>query len=91
AARSRRPMVAAAVRWGPSPSMCSMAARRTVGSGLGDDLTEPADAVKHRIDMVLVRGAVVPVSSEVFGTERRTPDGRWPSDHLGYLATVALP
>lgn len=60
-------------------------------SGLGDDLTEPADAVEHRIDMVLVRGAVVPVAGEVFGTERRTAAGRWPSDHLGYLATVALP
>ncbi|WP_373684215.1 endonuclease/exonuclease/phosphatase family protein [Micromonospora thermarum] len=37
-------------------------------SGLGDDLIQPADDVEHRIDMVMVRGAVVPVASEVFGT-----------------------
>ncbi|MFI5486124.1 endonuclease/exonuclease/phosphatase family protein [Micromonospora echinaurantiaca] len=60
-------------------------------AGLGDDLTEPADDVEHRIDMVLVRGTVVPVASEVFGTERRTPDGRWASDHLGHVAVLALP
>ncbi|MFE9689529.1 endonuclease/exonuclease/phosphatase family protein [Micromonospora sp. NPDC005806] len=60
-------------------------------AGLGDDLTEPADDVEHRIDMVLVRGPVVPVASEVFGTERQTPDGRWASDHLGHQAVLALP
>ncbi|MGW5672412.1 endonuclease/exonuclease/phosphatase family protein [Micromonospora sp. NPDC003776] len=60
-------------------------------AGLGDDLTEPADDVEHRIDMVLVRGTVVPVASELFGTERRTADGRWASDHLGHQAVLALP
>ncbi|MFU8854205.1 endonuclease/exonuclease/phosphatase family protein [Micromonospora sp. SL1-18] len=60
-------------------------------SGLGDDLTQPADDVEHRIDMVMLRGAVVPVASEVFGTQRRTPDGRWASDHLGHQAVLALP
>ncbi|MFI6327068.1 endonuclease/exonuclease/phosphatase family protein [Micromonospora chersina] len=60
-------------------------------SGLGDDLTEPADDVEHRIDMVLVRGPLTPVSSEVFGTERQTPGGRWASDHLGHQAVLALP
>lgn len=60
-------------------------------AGLGDDLTEPADDVEHRIDMVLVRGPVVPVASEVFGTDRRTADGRWASDHLGHVAVLALP
>ncbi|MGI5525693.1 endonuclease/exonuclease/phosphatase family protein [Micromonospora sp. CA-259024] len=59
-------------------------------AGLGDDLNQPADAVEHRIDMVLFRGAVVPISSLIFGTERQTPDGRWASDHLGYLAVLAL-
>lgn len=60
-------------------------------AGLGDDLTQPADDVEHRVDLVLFRGAIVPVSGEVFGTGRRTPDGRWASDHLGYLAVLALP
>jgi len=60
-------------------------------AGLGDDLTEPATDIEHRIDLVMFRGAVVPVSSSVFGTERQTPDGRWPSDHLGHVATLALP
>ncbi|SCL30783.1 Metal-dependent hydrolase, endonuclease/exonuclease/phosphatase family [Micromonospora rhizosphaerae] len=60
-------------------------------AGLGDDLVEPADDVEHRIDMVMFRGAVVPVNSEVFGTERQTADGRWASDHLGHVAELALP
>lgn len=60
-------------------------------AGLGDDLTQPAGDVEHRIDMVMFRGDVVPVSSEVFGTKRQTPDGRWASDHLGHAATLALP
>ncbi|MFR9775617.1 endonuclease/exonuclease/phosphatase family protein [Micromonospora sp. MS34] len=60
-------------------------------SGLGDDLDQPAGDVEHRIDMVMFRGAVVPVSSEVFGNERQTPDGRWASDHLGHVAVLALP
>lgn len=59
-------------------------------AGLGDELTEPADDVEHRIDMVMYRGDFTPVRSEVFGTERQTPDGRWASDHLGYLAALAL-
>ncbi|MEU5786774.1 endonuclease/exonuclease/phosphatase family protein [Micromonospora purpureochromogenes] len=59
-------------------------------AGLGDDLNQPADAVEHRIDMVLFRGEVVPVSSLIFGNERQTPDGRWASDHLGYQAVLAL-
>jgi endonuclease/exonuclease/phosphatase family metal-dependent hydrolase len=59
-------------------------------AGLGDELTEPADDVEHRIDMVMYRGAFTPVRSEVFGTERQTPDGRWASDHLGHVATLAL-
>jgi len=60
-------------------------------AGLGGDLNEPADDVEHRIDMVMVRGAVTPVASEVFGTERRTASGLWPSDHLGHVAVLALP
>jgi hypothetical protein len=59
-------------------------------AGLGEDLDEPATDVEHRIDMVMFRGAVTPVSSRVFGTERQTAGGRWPSDHLGHVAVLAL-
>jgi endonuclease/exonuclease/phosphatase family metal-dependent hydrolase len=60
-------------------------------SGLGDDLTEPAGDLEHRVDLVMFRGTVVAVSSELFGTEQQTPGGRWPSDHLGHVAVLALP
>lgn len=60
-------------------------------AGLGGDLNEPADDVEHRIDMVMYRGDVTPVSSRVFGTERQTAGGLWPSDHLGHVAVLALP
>jgi endonuclease/exonuclease/phosphatase family metal-dependent hydrolase len=60
-------------------------------SGLGDDLTAPADNATHRIDMVLIRGTVVPTASEVFGASRQTPGGRWASDHLGHQAVLTLP
>jgi endonuclease/exonuclease/phosphatase family metal-dependent hydrolase len=60
-------------------------------AGLGDDLTEPAGAVEHRIDMVMYRGAVVPVDSWLVGNTVQTAGGRWPSDHLGHVAVLALP
>jgi endonuclease/exonuclease/phosphatase family metal-dependent hydrolase len=60
-------------------------------AGLGDDLNQPAGDVEHRIDMVMFKGAVVPVSSAVFGNEQQTADGRWASDHLGHAAALALP
>jgi endonuclease/exonuclease/phosphatase family metal-dependent hydrolase len=59
-------------------------------AGLGDQLNQPPTSVEHRIDMVMFRGDVLPRSSQVFGTERRTADGRWASDHLGHVATLAL-
>lgn len=60
-------------------------------AGLGGDLDQPADDLEHRIDMVMFRGSVVPLSSELFGNEKQTADGRWPSDHIGHVATLALP
>lgn len=60
-------------------------------AGLGNDLTEPADDLEHRIDMVMYRGAVVPVDSWLVGNTVRTAGGRWPSDHLGHIAVLALP
>jgi len=60
-------------------------------AGLGNDLTEPADALENRIDMVMYRGAVVPVDSWLVGNTVQTAGGRWPSDHLGHIAVLALP
>lgn len=60
-------------------------------AGLGDDLTEPADDLEHRIDMVMYRGVVVPVDSWLVGNTVQTAGGRWPSDHLGHIAVLALP
>jgi len=60
-------------------------------AGLGGDLNQPADDIEHRIDMVMFRGTIVPLSSSTFGTERQTAGGLWPSDHLGHVARLALP
>jgi hypothetical protein len=54
-------------------------------------LERPAGSLEHRIDIVMFHGALKPVATEIFGTERQTPAGRWASDHLGYLAVLALP
>lgn len=59
-------------------------------AGLGDDLDEPAGDLEHRVDLVMMRGDISPISSHLFGTEHTTPDGRWPSDHLGHVAVLAL-
>jgi endonuclease/exonuclease/phosphatase family metal-dependent hydrolase len=59
-------------------------------AGLGDDLTQPAGDVEHRIDMVMFRGDVTPVDSWLVGNQVQTPDGRWPSDHLGHVAVLAF-
>ncbi|MFC7546847.1 endonuclease/exonuclease/phosphatase family protein [Plantactinospora sp. GCM10030261] len=57
---------------------------------LGEDLDQPATSLEHRLDMIMIRGAVVPVWSRRFGTERQTPDGRWASDHLGHVAALVV-
>lgn len=61
-------------------------------ASLGDDLNEPPDAVEHRIDMVMLSGAVTPVKSKLYGDDldNRTPGGLWPSDHLGHAALLQL-
>lgn len=61
-------------------------------AGLGDDLNEPKDSLEHRIDMVMVRGAVKPVWAKLFGNEphNRTDGGLWPSDHLGHAAHLRI-
>lgn len=59
-------------------------------AGLGGDLSEPADDVEHRIDMVMHRGSVRPLASHVFGTDRQTSEGLWASDHLGHYAFLSI-
>lgn len=59
-------------------------------AGLGDDLTEPAADVEHRIDLIMFKGNITPERSWTFGAEHMTPDGRWASDHLGHAAVLRL-
>ncbi|HKA68100.1 MAG TPA: endonuclease/exonuclease/phosphatase family protein [Actinomycetes bacterium] len=61
-------------------------------SSLGDDLNDPADALEHRVDMVMFKGDVTPAKSYRTGNDpkNRTASGLWPSDHLGYLAVLRI-
>jgi endonuclease/exonuclease/phosphatase family metal-dependent hydrolase len=47
---------------------------------------------KERIDLVLVKGAITPVSDRLVGNTAAslTPSGLWPSDHAGVLATLSI-
>ncbi|HEV2088233.1 MAG TPA: endonuclease/exonuclease/phosphatase family protein, partial [Cryptosporangiaceae bacterium] len=58
----------------------------------GDDLDQPADALEHRIDMVMIRGTLTPIKSRLTGNDpdNRTAGGLWGSDHLGHVAQLAL-
>lgn len=57
------------------------------------DLKDPAAALFERIDLVLFRGNVTPLSAEVVGDEAadRTASGLWPSDHAGVVVTFRVP
>lgn len=66
-----------------------------VGSGPGltcchDDLTT-AIPYDERIDLVLVRGGIVPLSAHVIGSEPAPSFPFFPSDHAGVVATLSLP
>jgi endonuclease/exonuclease/phosphatase family metal-dependent hydrolase len=58
----------------------------------GDLLNETLEPFRSRIDLVLTRG-VTAVATERVGVDpaRRTPEGRWPSDHAGVVAELVLP
>lgn len=67
-----------------------------VGAGAGltccfaADLTPPSDLVE-RVDLVLVDGAVTPLSAFRVGLDPLEALGdRWPSDHAGVVATLRL-
>jgi len=58
-----------------------------------DDQIVPVDApLGARLDVVMTRGAIHPVAVERLGLDPacRTASGRWPSDHLAVLATLAF-
>jgi endonuclease/exonuclease/phosphatase family metal-dependent hydrolase len=57
-----------------------------------EDLRNPTSLFDQRIDLVLVRGRAHVRQIEIVGDEEtdRTPDGLWPSDHAGVVATVQL-
>jgi endonuclease/exonuclease/phosphatase family metal-dependent hydrolase len=59
---------------------------------IDDEIADPAAELGARLDLVLTRGALHPVKAELLGLDPacRTATGRWPSDHLGLLATIAL-
>jgi endonuclease/exonuclease/phosphatase family metal-dependent hydrolase len=56
------------------------------------DLHNRSATLTKRIDLVLTRGGFVPVAVDVVGEETadRTPNGLWPSDHAGVVATLRL-
>lgn len=56
------------------------------------NLLNPASSLMSRIDLILYRGDVEPLSAEVVGDEAedRTDSGLWPSDHAGVVATLRI-
>jgi endonuclease/exonuclease/phosphatase family metal-dependent hydrolase len=58
-------------------------------------LTNPASALGSRIDLILTRGPIRPVSAEVVGNtpfraQEFPPRPIWASDHAGVVATVTI-
>jgi endonuclease/exonuclease/phosphatase family metal-dependent hydrolase/ketosteroid isomerase-like protein len=66
------------------------------GSGLGftsaqdEDLRNPLGVEYERIDWILCRGDVQVENAALVGDGERTPQGLWPSDHLGVAAALAV-
>jgi len=56
------------------------------------DLQNPVSTLDDRIDLVLTRGAVLPVATDVLGEDAadRTESGLWPSDHAGVAADLRI-
>jgi endonuclease/exonuclease/phosphatase family metal-dependent hydrolase len=57
-----------------------------------DEIADPEARLGARLDLVLTRGGLHPVAVELLGGDPtcRTASGRWPSDHLAVLATIAF-
>ncbi|HTT75046.1 MAG TPA: endonuclease/exonuclease/phosphatase family protein [Candidatus Binataceae bacterium] len=56
------------------------------------DLMNDAAALSERIDLILMRGRVTPISAKLVANQprSRTKTGRWASDHAGVLARVRI-
>jgi endonuclease/exonuclease/phosphatase family metal-dependent hydrolase len=54
------------------------------------DLRNIAAELNRRIDLILTRGAITPISAKLVGAEPsvRTASGVWPTDHAGVLAKL---
>ena len=56
------------------------------------DLRNIEAELNRRLDLILLRGAISPISVKLIAAEpaARTPSGVWPSDHAGLLAKLRL-
>jgi endonuclease/exonuclease/phosphatase family metal-dependent hydrolase len=56
------------------------------------DLRNQVSALNRRLDLILTRGAITPISAEVVGAnpDFRTASGVWPTDHAGVVATLRI-
>jgi endonuclease/exonuclease/phosphatase family metal-dependent hydrolase len=57
------------------------------------DLKNPESNATQRIDLILYRGPVRAIDVRVTGADPakdRTPEGLWPSDHLGVLGVLSI-
>jgi len=54
------------------------------------DLRNIASELNRRLDLILTRGAIAPISAKLVATEpsARTRSGLWPSDHAGVLTKL---
>ena len=54
------------------------------------DLRNPVSSLDRRLDLILTRGAITPVSAKLIAAEpaARTASGVWPTDHAGVLAKL---
>ena len=65
-----------------------------VGPGLTccrDSLADPSAGVTQRVDLVLQRGFTARSAGLVGADAASFQEGRWPSDHVGVVATLELP
>ena len=73
------------------PTTSSSLAEPGDTSGFSELVNDPdTSSIDSRIDHVLARGGVGVTKAKVTGldADNRTPDGLWPSDHAGVIATL---
>lgn len=58
-----------------------------------EDVPEDEREFDKRIDLILTRGGIGVRDATLIGVDgdHRTPEGRWPSDHAGVVATLTIP